>query len=309
MEKTEDNKNQESFSDKKVWDQASKTYADLFEINTLQANIVLYTQTRSTSAKKIVEVGAGAGIASRAFTLLYMQPGAVYYNSDISPGMINIFETNFKASELGKSDTVIFTKLEESDMHSVEEYDSAICNKRVFATVANNEKLPYPDACFDRYISNLSLMIVDNHMNQINEAYRVLESGGIAGFTVIGRTENCKHLTIPQQAFKTLELESPPFVKNLLHLNDPDKLKADLESAGFNNIKLFFTSSNINHTREEHYDFLWRFGPFSSSLKTLSEEKLAEFQTTYYKIFDENFGSESTSPVTLEVLVAICKKS
>ena len=56
MEKSEDNNNQQSLSDKKVWDKVAMTYAESAEINTLQANIVLYTQTRSTSGKKIIEV-------------------------------------------------------------------------------------------------------------------------------------------------------------------------------------------------------------------------------------------------------------
>ena len=247
-------------------------------------------------------------MAARAFTLLYMQPGAVYYNSDISPGMINIFEANFKASELGKSDTVKLEVLETADAHAVEDFDPTSDCKRVFVTIANNEKLPYPDASFDRYISNLSLMLVDNHLNQISEAYRVLESGGTAGFSVIGREENTQHLVIPQEAFKAINIEPPVFPKNPLHLNDPVKMKTDLENAGFSNIKIFFTPSNLAQTKEEHYDFFCKFGPFSGKLKTLSEEQVSEFQSAYYRIFDEKFGADSTSPVTLEVLIAICKK-
>ena len=308
MEKSENNKNQESFSDKKVWDKVAMTYADLFERSTLQANIVLYTQTRSTSAKKIVEVGAGAGIASRAFTLLYMQPGAVYYNSDISPGMINIFEANFKASELGKSDTVKLEVLETADAHAVEDFDPTSDCKRVFVTIANNEKLPYPDASFDRYISNLSLMLVDNHLNQISEAYRVLESGGTAGFSVVGREENVLHHSVPREAFKAIGINHQKPLKNPSHLSNPEKLKADLENAGFNNIKLFFTYSNASLTKEEHYDFFCRFGPFTGKLKELSEDQVLEYQTAYYKIFEEMFGSEAPNIISFEVLVAICKK-
>ena len=308
METSEKQNTEESFADKKVWDKAAKVYSDLFEINTLQANIVLYTQTRSKYGRKIVEVGVGAGISARAFVLLYMQPGAVYYNSDISPGMIDLFEKNFIESELGKWDTIKISLLDELSNHTIEDYDSTTQNKRIFATVANNEKLPYPDTSFDRYISNLSLMIVDNHMNQLNEAYRVLESGGIAGFSVIGREENSQHLAVPQEAFIAFGLEPPPFAKNIMHLNDPTNLKKDLESVGFSKIKLFFCASHISHTKEEHYNFFFNFGPFSNKLKELSQDKIAEFQNIYYNIFEEKFGSDSTSPVTLEVLIAICKK-
>ena len=306
MEKSEDKK--ETFSDSKAWDILAKNYAESAEINTLQANIMLYTQTRSKYGSKIVEVGCGTGVAARAFTLIYMQPGAVYYNSDISQGMIALFESGFKSCELGKIDSIKLTLLETADMHTVEDFDSTTKTKRVFLTIANNEKLPYPDASFDRYISNLSLMLVDNHMNQLNEAYRVLESGGIAGFSVIGREENTQHLAVPQEALKSIGIEPLVFPKNPLHLNDPVKMKWDLESVGFSNVKIYFSPSNLAQTKEEHYEFFSKFGPISAKLKTLTEQQVSEYQEAYYSIFDDKFGPDSTSPVTLEVLIAICKK-
>ena len=57
---------------------------------------------------------------------------------------------------------------------------------------ANNEDLPFMDNQFDCYISNLSLMIVDNHKNQLTEASRVLKKGSPCGFSVWGRKENCE---------------------------------------------------------------------------------------------------------------------
>ena len=38
-------------------------------------------------------------------------------------------------------------------------------DRAVIAGIANNESLPFTDGTFDCYISSLSLMIVDNHMN------------------------------------------------------------------------------------------------------------------------------------------------
>ncbi len=43
----------------------------------------------------------------------------------------------------------------------------------VFGCKANNESLPFKDETFDCYLANLSLMLVDNHTNQLKEALRV----------------------------------------------------------------------------------------------------------------------------------------
>jgi ubiquinone/menaquinone biosynthesis C-methylase UbiE len=60
----------------------------------------------------------------------------------------------------------------------------------------NNEILPFKDSVFNSYISNLSLMIVNNHINQIKEAFRVLKNNGIAVFTVWGNPEKCEMFTL-----------------------------------------------------------------------------------------------------------------
>lgn len=43
-------------------------------------------------------------------------------------------------------------------------------------------------------------MLVDNPMNQLKEAHRVLCTDGIAGFTVWGRKENCALFTLISEA-------------------------------------------------------------------------------------------------------------
>ena len=39
-------------------------------------------------------------------------------------------------------------------------------------------------------------MLVNNHKNQLREAFRVLESGSKAGFTIWGRRENTLFFTV-----------------------------------------------------------------------------------------------------------------
>ena len=55
--------------------------------------------------------------------------------------------------------------------------------RHVYAVVANNEKLPYPDEVFDRYIASYSLHLVSNYKNMLSEAYRVTKNGGTVVFS------------------------------------------------------------------------------------------------------------------------------
>ena len=66
----------------------------------------------------------------------------------------------------------------------------------MYGCSANNELLPFSDGVFDIYIANLSLMLVNNHLNQIQEAYRVLKKGGMAAFTIWGKHDECIQYTI-----------------------------------------------------------------------------------------------------------------
>jgi SAM-dependent methyltransferase len=58
--------------------------------------------------------------------------------------------------------------------------------KQVELAAADAQSLPYESSTFDRYIANLSLMLVPDTDGMIREASRVLKPGGIAGFSVWG---------------------------------------------------------------------------------------------------------------------------
>ena len=66
----------------------------------------------------------------------------------------------------------------------------------MYGCTANNELLPFADGIFDIYIANLSLMLVNNHLNQIKEAFRILQKGSIAAFTIWGNEGECLLYTL-----------------------------------------------------------------------------------------------------------------
>jgi SAM-dependent methyltransferase len=46
-------------------------------------------------------------------------------------------------------------------------------DRAVIGRLANNESLPFKSDSFDCYLACLSLMLVDNHVNMLEEAFRV----------------------------------------------------------------------------------------------------------------------------------------
>ena len=66
----------------------------------------------------------------------------------------------------------------------------------IYYGFGDNQKLPFPDASFDRYISNSTLTFVDDPQAQINEAYRVLEEGGRLGMSVFSGMDKIKYVRI-----------------------------------------------------------------------------------------------------------------
>mmetsp|Transcript_27112 Transcript_27112/g.23977 ORF Transcript_27112/g.23977 Transcript_27112/m.23977 type:complete len:142 (+) Transcript_27112:316-741(+) len=127
-----------------------------------------------------------------------MKEDSSYFCSDISDKMNEIFIQRFEESEFSKDPKMKLQQLPNSDIVDVDQTVQNIgeeYNKKIFIQKLNCEKLPYTDCSFDLYIASLSLMIVADHNSQLSEAYRVLEDGGTAGFSVWGRPENCTFWT------------------------------------------------------------------------------------------------------------------
>ena len=68
--------------------------------------------------------------------------------------------------------------------------------------MANNESLPFKHETFDCYLASLSLMLVDNHLNMLREAFRVCKPGASLGFTIWGRKECNQNFEILDVVFE-----------------------------------------------------------------------------------------------------------
>jgi len=98
--------------------------------------------------------------------------------------------------------------------------------------MANAESLPFKDASFDAYFSNLCLMHVHNHRNQLKECFRVLQPGARAAFSVWGRPERSAAFSLFYDCLKEVGGEQPHRLG--FHLGeDPQILVNDMTQAGF----------------------------------------------------------------------------
>ena len=111
--------------------------------------------------------------------------------------MINRFKEAGFMTNISNSFYTCSEEVDQEEKLTYSDYEKGIHLK---SYIANNEKLPFGSEEFNSYTANLSLMIVDNHMNQLREAHRVLRKDGIAGFTVWGRRENCALFTLISKA-------------------------------------------------------------------------------------------------------------
>ena len=107
-----------------------------------------------------------------------LQRGAVVVSTDISEQMIKLSKDRFEDPKNdyiaipGNKVKIVASELaplgsKEWDLEKVLKDDLNFTenDRAVIAGTGNNESLPFTDGTFDCYISSLSLMIVDNHMN------------------------------------------------------------------------------------------------------------------------------------------------
>jgi len=241
-----------------------------------------------------------------------MKKDSYYFCSDISDRMNEIFIKRFGESEFSKEQEIKLKHLEDADTVDVERTVQELgedYNRKVFVHKVNCETLPYSDASFDLYIASLSLMIVVNHHNQLSEAYRVLEDGGTAGFSVWGRSENSTFFTFFPEVVSKAGFPFPVPTRTNFHLNDKESLVKDMKAAGFKGVKAFYTLTSPNlGTSEELFQFYAECPHYKPHLSSLSEEDYEKVTRNFGKMYEEKFGEDSIDPPTWEMLIITGQK-
>jgi SAM-dependent methyltransferase len=143
-----------------------------------------------------------AGDAQTAAQVLPVASIAAYTATDFSPGMIAAAEAN-----LGDRATVLTT---------------------------DSVQLPFPDASFDRYLSNLGMFCTSNLSASLSEARRVLAPGGAAAMSLrIECGDSDTSFRLIQETLAPFGATPPPDREGILIGKDLPALRARLRNAGF----------------------------------------------------------------------------
>lgn len=289
----------------------------------LQPFITLCTQTRVERAKRILEVACGAGSHSLVLASTYLQRGAVLVSTDFSAEMMVLAKKRFDDKEISQSYTsnpankyhIIADEVLPLGDHSfdieqaLKEQNIEATDRFVLGCQANNESLPFKDGSFDCYLANLSLMLVDNHHNQLTEAHRVTKPGSSLAFTVWGRESKINNFSIMKEVYEIHGLgpKEQPAKTNYDLGKDPLKLKAEFEQHGFTNVRMWYQQMNTPYTDfEDYYQTIFHQPTSLAILNSLDEVKKAEVLATARKLYDERMGPSNLDPECFEVMIVTC---
>ena len=165
------------------WSKTASSYVRYFEPSGIVLGRYMLNLLKIQFQDKplnVLEAGAGAGsLAKELLTTLSGLSLLHLYVTDMADGMLEKARENLKGLP--------------EDKVTVEKQDFT--------------KFDYPNAHFDRYYANLCLHYAPSPDDVIQEASRVLKPGGIAGFTVWGRSAGSPLMTIVPDVLSTVKPE------------------------------------------------------------------------------------------------------
>jgi SAM-dependent methyltransferase len=156
---------------------------------------------------RILEIAAGTGVVTRA--LLAAMPDAEIVATDLNQPMLDVAATRIDAPN------VTFRQ-------------------------ADAQALPFPDAGFDLAVCQFGVMFFPDRVAAYAEARRVLKPAGRLLFSSWDRVEKNELTLVLAETLTALLPEDPPsFYRRVpFGYHDPDRIRADLEAAGFDAISI-----------------------------------------------------------------------
>jgi ubiquinone/menaquinone biosynthesis C-methylase UbiE len=304
-----DTHHEEEKENKEFWNVQATFYEGWLDYGTMQGSMSLYNFALAKRAKRILEIGVGTGLAPRLFATMFMQPGSVYFNGDLSPKMVEIFKKNFDRSGLNDITNLNFKVLEEKSMYEIPQPSEETSNlKQIYAHVANACKLPYPDESFDRYFSTSTINSLDSPDKMLSEAYRVLEKGGKIGISIRGRRVHSLFIDIGKQATEKAGFVFDTGMHDYFYLSENEVLKDKVIEAGFTNVRFYYANNNFMFTSK---DELWEYQlktTYNSSIASFSKEDQDKIRKCFDEIYDENYEKDPTLLNCMEIIICVGDK-
>ena len=200
-------------------------------------------------------------------------------------------------SSMGKNSTLYSTDLSKEMVTMAQERLKD--DSRIIVQEADAMALAFDDSSMDAYLSNLCLHIVPDPDKMLQEASRVLKSGGRAGFSVWGAKANSPMFTIQSDVMRELGL-------------------TDKEPEHF---VYFETCEELvrNTKRFEQYGFVnritWIVPMVMADLRAvetlLREEAMGKLDSKVQQGILAKAESylKSGKPIQLEIMVMVCEKA
>ena len=165
-------------------------------------------------------------------------------------------------------------------------------------------------------MANLSAMLVDKPLNQFKEAFRVLQPGCSAAFTIWGRRAESlmmnhiegvleKHLPAPM-------VEAMVAEKSAFDLFDGKHFDVEktLKAIGFSQVKMWLQAQNVMFRNGQEYMKYFE-GKFKRicTKAGFDEQKMDELHALCISEFDKVSGAGTPDLKTFQVQVIVCWKA
>lgn len=269
---------------RQFWDDFAEYYEQAYESSAVLLARTLHEHMRLSSARDVLEVGAGAGAGAIALAPR-LTGGARLVLTDFSPAMLDLMRAKFRRQQ-------------------------GLNGLRIEIMQADAHHLPYISDTFDGYLANLCLNLTANPELALTEAARVLRPAGRIALSVWGRRANSPLRTLFYDALDQLGIVAPsppPFASSPFALGTEGALRGMLLRAGFNEVLVWyqpmvkaFDTSKLSDLAAELVDT----EPVASQL---DEELLPGIRSKVTELIDRRVSMGM--PISIEILMAVASKS
>ena len=287
---------------KQFWDDFAGVYSELHEYSTQPILYSLIVNLKIYEAINIFEASCGGG-KSLSLVCSLKRKDCEYLVSDLSENMLCLASKRMEYIENNINGNLQFY---DNSLFLSEKkvWNENFPNSKVSFKLLNNENLVgLENESLDVVFSNLSLHLVENPVNMLNEAYRVLRKGGKAGFTVWGRRENSNVFTTIPMVLRKNGVELPKERSNF-HLENREALITMAKTAGFKDILCWYQFFAFNMDKEEDFENLLETKGIKKMMESFSQEKRDKIRKEIIESFMKNL-KENNEPVGLEALFVI----
>lgn len=199
--------------EKAGWEEAAQAYHDHWGALSSQSASATLDAARVSNGSRLLDVATGAGyLAANA-----AERGAVSVGLDFSPSQVDLAQS---------------------------------LHPNVAFQTGNAEALPFEEESFDAVVMGFGMNHLPNPELAIQEAHRVLKSGGWFAFTVWAKPQDGEGFGIVLKMIEAESVPSPnlPPAPPYFRFADDGEVKSALEDAGFSEISTSIVPQHWRHS-------------------------------------------------------------